>query len=101
MGMKPKRARLKRVSGRKGMKPKRARYAKRWVSFAVMGVVIVVIAGFAAAGYEIHHLTNEVNGLQGSVKGVQTQMRGMEHILALVYSALVKMGAAKFLHSAT
>jgi hypothetical protein len=84
-----------------GTKPKRARYAKRWVSFAVMGVAVVVIAGFAAAGYEIHHLTNEVNGLQGSVKGVQTQMRGLSHILALLYSALVKMGGAKFLHGAT
>ena len=83
------------------MKPKRALYAKRWVSFAVMGVAIVVIAGFAAAGYEIHHLTNEVNGLQASVKGVQTQMRFMSQTLEDLYSALVKIGAGKFLHSAT
>jgi hypothetical protein len=84
-----------------GMKPKRAPYAKRWVSFAVVGVAIVVIAGFAAAGYEIHHLTNEVNGLQTHVTNVQTQMRGISHILAEVYSALAKIGGAKFLHGAT
>jgi hypothetical protein len=92
---------LKRISGRMEMKPKRARYARPWVSLAVLGVAIVVVAGFAAAGYEIHHLMNEVNGLQGKVNAVQTQMRDQSHLLAEVYSALVKIGAAKFLHGAT
>jgi cell division protein FtsL len=79
------------------MEHKRDQHAERWVWFALIGVAIVVIVGFVAAGYQIHHLTNEVNGMQAKVKAVQTQMSGQEHYVSDLRSALVKLGAAKFL----
>ena len=49
------------------MKRPRAPYAKRSVWAAIAVLSIVLVAGFAITGYEIHHLQNEVNGLNNSV----------------------------------
>jgi Ca2+/H+ antiporter len=50
------------------MKRKRAPYASRsvWVVIAILSTLLVV--GGVAAGYEIHHLQTQVNGLQSTVK---------------------------------
>jgi hypothetical protein len=49
------------------MKRPRVPYARRsvWTVISVLSVVLVV--GFVIAGYEIHHLQNEVNSLQQQV----------------------------------
>ena len=49
------------------MKRPRAPYARRsvWVAIAILSAVLVV--GGAIAGYEINHLHNQVNGLQGQL----------------------------------
>jgi type III secretory pathway component EscU len=46
------------------MKRPRVPYARRsvWTVITVLSVVLVI--GFVIAGYEIHHLQNEVNGFQ-------------------------------------
>ena len=52
------------------MKRQRVPYATRavWPVIAVLSVVLVI--GGAIAGYEIHHLTTEVNGLQSQVNAL-------------------------------
>jgi hypothetical protein len=45
----------------------RVPYAKRSVWTVVVVLSIVVVVGFAIAGYEINHLQNEVNGLNGQI----------------------------------
>jgi uncharacterized protein YoxC len=52
------------------MKRQRPPYAKRsvWYAFAVLSIVLVVVC--VAAGYEIHHLQNQVNGLNGQVNSL-------------------------------
>lgn len=45
----------------------RARYARRSVWYLVAILSIVVVIGFAAAGYEINHQRNEINGLHNQV----------------------------------
>jgi DNA-binding transcriptional regulator of glucitol operon len=53
------------------MKRPRVPYARRsvWVVIAVLSIVLVV--GFVIAGYQIHHLQNEANGLQNQVTYLQ------------------------------
>jgi hypothetical protein len=50
------------------MKRRHAPYASRSVWYAVAALSIVLVAGFAAAGFEINHLHNQVNGLQTQVQ---------------------------------
>jgi hypothetical protein len=38
---------------------------------AIVIISIVVVIGFAVAGYEIHHLQSEISGLQSQVKSLQ------------------------------
>jgi hypothetical protein len=49
------------------MKTPRAPYARRsaWIAIAVLSMVLVLAC--VVAGYEINHLRNEVNGLNGEV----------------------------------
>lgn len=49
------------------MTKQRAPYAKRTVWNAVVILAAVIVVGGAIAGYEIHHLQSEVNGLHGQV----------------------------------
>jgi hypothetical protein len=49
------------------MKRKRAPYARQSVWAVVAVLSIVVVAGGVYAGYEINHLQNQVNGLQGQL----------------------------------
>lgn len=57
------------------MSPQGAPYARRplpyarrsvWIVVAVLSVIVVV--GFALAGYEINHLRDEINGLQAQTR---------------------------------
>jgi hypothetical protein len=52
------------------MNRRRAPYAKRSVWTVVVIMSIVLVVGFAVAGYEIHHLQNEVTGLQNTVADI-------------------------------
>jgi outer membrane murein-binding lipoprotein Lpp len=70
------------------MKRQRVPYARRsaWTVIAILAAVIV--AGFVAAGLEIHHLQTEVDGLQNQVTGLNTQI----HQLTQLIEALAKRG---------
>jgi len=52
------------------MNRRRAPYAKRSVWTVVVIMSIVLVVGFGVAGYEIHHLQNEVSGLQNTVADI-------------------------------
>jgi hypothetical protein len=56
------------------MKRKRAPYASRsvWVVIVILSIVLVV--GGVLAGYEIHHLQTQVNGLQSTVKTLAVKL---------------------------
>ena len=55
------------------MSPKRAPYARRSLSYLVAVLSIIVVVGFAVAGYEINHLRNETNGLNAQVQQLSSQ----------------------------
>lgn len=57
------------------MSPQRPPYARRSVSLLVAILSIIVVIGFAAAGYEINHQRTEVNGLHSQVNGLQNQVQ--------------------------
>jgi hypothetical protein len=59
------------------MKRPRVPYARRsvWTVIGVLSFVLVV--GFVIAGYEIHHLQNEVNGFQN----LQNQLTYLQQIV--------------------
>jgi hypothetical protein len=61
--------------------PRRGPRATRsiWNAIAVLAVVLVL--GFVAAGYEIHHLQTEVNSLQSQVN---TMGKGVAQLYALL-----------------
>lgn len=52
------------------MKRQRAKYASRQVWYVVAALSIVLVVGFATAGYEINHLRTEINGLHQQVANV-------------------------------
>ena len=66
------------------MAPKRAPYAKQSVWYVVIALAAIVVIGFAAAGYDINHLRNEVNGLH-------TQVQSLNNTLAFITSELLKL----------
>lgn len=57
------------------MSPQRAPFARRSVWFVVAILSVIVVVGFAVAGYEINHLRNEVNGLNAQVQGLNTNIK--------------------------
>jgi NADH:ubiquinone oxidoreductase subunit 6 (subunit J) len=63
------------------MKRQRRPYARYSVWYVVLVLAIVVVIGFAAAGYEINHLRTQVNGLQTQVNSVN---KALTNIYALV-----------------
>ena len=60
------------------MSPQRAPFARRsvWSVVAILSVIVVV--GFAVAGYEINHLRNEINGLQAQVQYLNSAIAYLE-----------------------
>ena len=76
---------LRLILGRGEMAPKRAPYAKRSVWYVVIALAAIVVIGFAAAGYEINHLRTEFDGLNAQVQSIN-------HIVNILYSALLKLG---------
>jgi hypothetical protein len=67
------------------MRRQRAPYANRSVWWVVAVLAIVLVVGFAIAGYEINHLRNEVDGLHTQIKSINGQLQ-------LTYSELLKLG---------
>jgi uncharacterized protein YoxC len=65
------------------MKRQRAPYLRPlWNAIVVLSIVLVI--GLAVAGYEIHHLQTQVNGLQSQVntlKGGQSYLSGLVRLL--------------------
>jgi outer membrane murein-binding lipoprotein Lpp len=55
-----------------------------WYAVAILAVIVVV--GFAGAGYELNHLRTEVNTLNAQVNNLNQE-------LAAFYSALMKLAA--------
>lgn len=49
-------------------------YANRPVWYAVIVISIVVVVGFALAGYEINHLRTEINGLHAQVQNLNKEV---------------------------
>jgi hypothetical protein len=68
------------------MSPQRAPYAKRSVWYAVAILALIVVVGFAGAGYELNHLRTEVNSLHAQLNNLNAE-------LAAFYSALMKLAA--------
>lgn len=66
------------------MTPRRAPYASRSVWYVVGVLSIVLVAGFAAAGYEMNHLRTEINGLHHQVKT-------LNYTVATLYQAIQKL----------
>jgi outer membrane murein-binding lipoprotein Lpp len=56
------------------MKRKQAPYASRSVWVVVVVLSIVLVAGGVVAGYEIHHLQTQVNGLQATVSALVAKL---------------------------
>ena len=60
---------------------RRAPWAKRSVWNVVIALSVIVVAGFAVAGYEINHLRTEVNGMHAQI---QTLTNGIAALFKLV-----------------
>ena len=63
------------------MSRQRAPYAKRSVWYVVLILAVVVVVGFAGAGYELNHLRTEINGQNVRInalsrRGLDAQCRG-------------------------
>jgi hypothetical protein len=54
------------------MKRQRVPYAKRSVWYAIAALSIVLIAVCVLAGYQVHHLQNQVNNLNKTVGDLYT-----------------------------
>ena len=70
------------------MKRQRSPYATCSVWSVIAVVSIVLVAGCAAAGYEIYHLQSEVNGLQSQVNGLYPQVNALYHAV-LIFGTIV------------
>jgi hypothetical protein len=66
------------------MKRGRAPYANRSVWNAVIVLSIVLVVGFAAGGYELHHLNSEINGLR-------SQATTLNSTVVVIYNELLKL----------
>jgi len=66
-------------------KPRAPRYAKRSVWYVVIVLSIVVVVGFAAAGYELNHLRTELNG-------IQPQIQNLHNLVAALYLDILRLG---------
>jgi len=63
------------------MSRRRAPYAKLFVWYAVGILALVVVAGFAVAGYEINHLRTEVDSLKVQVNGLNQTIKTLGTLL--------------------
>jgi cell division protein FtsL len=67
---------------------RRPPWARRSVWNVVIVLAIVVVAGFAVAGYEINHLRTEVNSMH-------TQINNLSRGLGTLYQEVVNLAKAK------
>jgi hypothetical protein len=72
------------------MSPQRqgAAHAIRSVRMLVVLLLIVVVIGFAAAGYEINHQRSEVAGLKNQVNGLNSQVQDLDAKTVVLGTAL-------------
>jgi len=68
------------------MRRQRVPYAKLSVWYAVAILALVVVIGFAGAGYELNHLRTEVNGLN-------VKVTGLSQAISTLYQAMLKLFA--------
>jgi hypothetical protein len=61
--------------------PNRRGYANRPVWYAVIVISIVVVVGFALAGYEINHLRTEVNGMHAQIQSLNNQFTALFQVV--------------------
>lgn len=68
------------------MKQKRRapQYANRSVWYVVVVLSIVVVVGFAAAGYELNHLRTEING-------IHPQIQNLHNLVASLYLDILRL----------
>jgi len=55
-----------------------------WYAVAILALVVVI--GFAGAGYELNHLRTEVNGLN-------VKVTGLSQAISTLYQAMLKLFA--------
>ena len=70
------------------MSRQRAPYAKRSVWYAVLILAVVVVIGFAGAGYELNHLRTEVNGLSARINGLSYLIALLQAAVHLLFAQL-------------
>jgi|HubBroStandDraft_6_1064221.scaffolds.fasta_scaffold466946_2 hypothetical protein len=70
------------------MSRQRAPYANRSVWYAVLILAVVVVIGFAGAGYELNHLRTEVNSLSVRVNGLSYLITLLETALHLLQAQI-------------
>lgn len=70
------------------MKRQRAPYLRPlWNAIVVLSIVLVI--GLVGAGYEIHHLQSQVNGLQSQIN---TMKAGENYVAGLVKLLVQQVG---------
>jgi outer membrane murein-binding lipoprotein Lpp len=72
------------------MKRPRVPYARRsaWTVIAILAAVVIV--GFVVAGYEIHHLQSEINGLQNNTTSLQSQVHELSQLIVQLANSVHK-----------
>ena len=68
------------------MSRQRAPYANKSVWYVVLILAVVVVVGFAAAGYELNHLRTEVNALN-------VRINSLSYLITLLQAALHVLSA--------
>ena len=63
------------------MKRQRGPYARRLWN-VIIALSIVLLVGFAVAGYEINHLRTQVNGLQTQVTALHNDQATLSQLIA-------------------
>lgn len=75
------------------MSRQRAPYAKRSVWYVVLILAVVVVVGFAGAGYELNHLRTEINGQNVRINALSSVVSMLNAAVALLHSSLLHLEA--------
>ncbi len=63
-------------------------HAIRSVRMLVLILLVVVVVGFAVAGYEINHQRSEISGLKSQVNELNLQVQKLDSATALLQAAI-------------